>query len=76
MLVLYSSPYQWGAIAEAIQAGGHLPFFDVAYQGFASGDLDQGGACPILLVMSSTSSQLLLATSPRRCAPGYCSPRH
>jgi len=31
---------QWGKIADAIKEKGHFPFFDGAYQGFASGDLD------------------------------------
>jgi len=30
---------QWKAIAEVIRAKGHFPFFDTAYQGFASGSL-------------------------------------
>ncbi|CAO3578387.1 unnamed protein product [Absidia cylindrospora] len=32
---------QWKGIAEAMRAKGHFPFFDCAYQGFASGDLDR-----------------------------------
>lgn len=32
---------QWKQIAGAIRAGGHFPFFDIAYQGFASGDLSR-----------------------------------
>ncbi|EMC96510.1 hypothetical protein BAUCODRAFT_33868 [Baudoinia panamericana UAMH 10762] len=31
---------QWRAISDAVQSGGHYPFFDMAYQGFASGDTD------------------------------------
>ncbi|KAJ7523369.1 hypothetical protein O6H91_18G049000 [Diphasiastrum complanatum] len=31
---------QWGTIADVIEEKSHLPFFDVAYQGFASGSLD------------------------------------
>jgi aspartate aminotransferase len=31
---------QWGAIADVIQEKGHFAFFDCAYQGFASGNLD------------------------------------
>lgn len=31
---------QWRAIQQAIKACGHLPFFDSAYQGFATGDLE------------------------------------
>lgn len=32
---------QWQEIAKVMQAKGHFPFFDCAYQGFASGDLDR-----------------------------------
>lgn len=32
---------QWRAIADAVKAGEHYPFFDMAYQGFASGDTDK-----------------------------------
>jgi aspartate aminotransferase, cytoplasmic len=32
---------QWKRIAEVVRAGNHFPFFDCAYQGFASGDLAQ-----------------------------------
>eukprot|EP00740_Mantoniella_antarctica_P012535 CAMPEP_0181376626 /NCGR_PEP_ID=MMETSP1106-20121128/17413_1 /TAXON_ID=81844 /ORGANISM="Mantoniella antarctica, Strain SL-175" /LENGTH=446 /DNA_ID=CAMNT_0023495205 /DNA_START=41 /DNA_END=1381 /DNA_ORIENTATION=+ len=35
---------QWHQIADAIQAKGHVPFFDVAYQGFASGNLEEDAA--------------------------------
>jgi len=35
---------QWEAILDVIQAKGHLPFFDTAYQGFATGDLDRDAA--------------------------------
>ncbi len=31
---------QWGQIAEVFLKKGHYAFFDCAYQGFASGDLD------------------------------------
>ena len=31
---------QWKEIAKAVRAGKHFPFFDCAYQGFASGNLD------------------------------------
>ncbi|EED18540.1 aspartate transaminase, putative [Talaromyces stipitatus ATCC 10500] len=33
------SPDQWKRIAEVVRAKNHFPFFDCAYQGFASGDL-------------------------------------
>lgn len=34
------TPEQWDIIADVIQEKGHMAFFDVAYQGFASGSLD------------------------------------
>lgn len=34
------TPEQWEKIADVIQEKNHTPFFDVAYQGFASGSLD------------------------------------
>lgn len=33
------TPEQWRSIAEVIKEKGHFPFFDMAYQGFASGDI-------------------------------------
>ncbi|KAG0646288.1 Aspartate [Hyphodiscus hymeniophilus] len=35
------TPEQWKVISEAVKAGGHFAFFDMAYQGFASGDTDK-----------------------------------
>lgn len=32
---------QWKEISHAVKAGGHYAFFDMAYQGFASGDTDR-----------------------------------
>jgi aspartate aminotransferase len=34
------TPEQWEKIADLIQSKNHMAFFDVAYQGFASGSLD------------------------------------
>ncbi|KAJ6329956.1 hypothetical protein OIU76_008725 [Salix suchowensis] len=34
------TPEQWEKISDVIQEKNHIPFFDVAYQGFASGSLD------------------------------------
>ncbi|WP_411024517.1 aminotransferase class I/II-fold pyridoxal phosphate-dependent enzyme, partial [Salmonella sp. s57936] len=31
---------QWKIVADVIQEKNHIPFLDLAYQGFASGDLD------------------------------------
>jgi len=41
---------QWGAIAELCERKQHLPFFDVAYQGFASGSLDDDAWAPRFFV--------------------------
>ncbi|KAI9192134.1 hypothetical protein LWI28_018708 [Acer negundo] len=38
------TPEQWEKIAVVIQEKNHIPFFDVAYQGFASGSLDTDAA--------------------------------
>ncbi|KAK6274163.1 hypothetical protein POUND7_011246 [Theobroma cacao] len=38
------TPEQWGIIADVIQEKNHIPFFDIAYQGFASGSLDTDAA--------------------------------
>lgn len=35
------TPEQWSRIADVIESKGLFPFFDSAYQGFASGDLEQ-----------------------------------
>jgi aspartate aminotransferase len=32
---------QWRQISDAVKAGGHYAFFDMAYQGFASGDTNK-----------------------------------
>lgn len=32
---------QWKAISNVVKEGSHYPFFDMAYQGFASGDTDK-----------------------------------
>lgn len=39
---------QWEQIAALCKDKGHLPFFDVAYQGFATGDLDKDAFAPRL----------------------------
>ena len=35
------TPNQWSEIHRVMQTKKHLPFFDMAYQGFATGDLDK-----------------------------------
>jgi aspartate/tyrosine/aromatic aminotransferase len=37
---------QWKEIAKLCKDKGHIPFFDVAYQGFATGSLDQDAWAP------------------------------
>jgi aspartate aminotransferase len=32
---------QWKQISDAVKDGNHYPFFDMAYQGFASGDTNK-----------------------------------
>jgi len=39
---------QWSAIADAVEANELVPFFDVAYQGFASGSLEEDAYAPRL----------------------------
>lgn len=34
------TPEQWKVLSKAIRKRNILPFFDMAYQGFASGDMD------------------------------------
>lgn len=38
------TPEQWNVIAEVMLEKGHYAFFDCAYQGFASGDLERDAA--------------------------------
>lgn len=35
------TPEQWRKIEEVVKAKGHFPFFDMAYQGFATGDVNR-----------------------------------
>ncbi len=44
------TPEQWKQIAALCKERGLLPFFDVAYQGFATGDLDKDAFAPRLFV--------------------------
>ncbi|PNW86841.1 hypothetical protein CHLRE_02g097900v5 [Chlamydomonas reinhardtii] len=41
---------QWAAIADLCKERNLMPFFDVAYQGFATGDLDKDAYAPRLFV--------------------------
>lgn len=55
------TPEQWKGILEVTQSKKLLPFFDSAYQGFASGDLDRDGAS--LRMFADTGMEMLLAQS-------------
>ena len=55
------TPEQWEGILEVTRSRKLLPFFDSAYQGFASGDLDRDGAAIRLFV--NAGLELLLAQS-------------
>jgi aromatic-amino-acid transaminase len=61
------SPEQWKKVLDVVNARGHLPFLDIAYQGFAEGiDADAAAvrlftdACPVVFVSSSFSKSLSL----------------
>ncbi|KAG6649673.1 aspartate aminotransferase P2, mitochondrial isoform X1 [Carya illinoinensis] len=55
------TPEQWEKIANVIQAKSHIPFFDVAYQGFASGSLDADAAS--VRLFAARGMELLVAQS-------------
>lgn len=55
------TPEQWQQISNVIKEKGHQPFFDMAYQGFASGDTDQD-AYPLRLFVKD-GHQVVLAQS-------------
>jgi len=55
------TPRQWRGILDMVQEKGLLPFFDSAYQGFASGDLEADAAA--LRMFVDAGCELLLAQS-------------
>lgn len=55
------TPEQWEKIADIIQENNHIPFFDVAYQGFASGSLDTDASSVRLFV--ARGMEVLVAQS-------------
>lgn len=52
---------QWAEICELCQRKGHLPFFDVAYQGFATGSLEEDAFAPRLFI--EKGSEIFVAQS-------------
>nr|QMX78322.1 chloroplast aspartate aminotransferase [Cichorium intybus] len=55
------TPQQWEKIADVIQEKNHFPFFDVAYQGFASGSLDEDASS--VRLFAARGMELLVAQS-------------
>ncbi|KAJ6995151.1 hypothetical protein D5086_013964 [Populus alba] len=55
------TPEQWEKIADVIQEKNHIPFFDVAYQGFASGSLDADASS--VRLFAARGMELLIAQS-------------
>ncbi|KAL9230290.1 hypothetical protein vseg_005663 [Gypsophila vaccaria] len=55
------TPAQWEKIADVIQEKNHIPFFDVAYQGFASGSLDEDASS--VRLFAARGMELLVAQS-------------
>lgn len=55
------TPEQWEKIADIIQEKNHIPFFDVAYQGFASGNLDKDASS--VRTFAARGMELLVAQS-------------
>ncbi|KAL2939959.1 Aspartate aminotransferase chloroplastic [Bienertia sinuspersici] len=55
------TPEEWEKIADVIQEKNHIPFFDVAYQGFASGSLDKDASS--VRLFAARGMELLVAQS-------------
>ncbi|KAK6162101.1 hypothetical protein DH2020_001942 [Rehmannia glutinosa] len=55
------TPAQWERIADVIQEKSHIPFFDFAYQGFASGCLDKDALS--MRLFAARGMELLIAQS-------------
>ncbi|GMH07048.1 hypothetical protein Nepgr_008888 [Nepenthes gracilis] len=55
------TPEQWEKIADVVQEKNHIPFFDVAYQGFASGNLDADASS--VRLFAARGMELMVAQS-------------
>ncbi|KAJ2389902.1 Aspartate aminotransferase, cytoplasmic, partial [Coemansia sp. RSA 2559] len=55
------TPEQWKLIADAMEEREHFPFFDCAYQGFATGDVDRDAYA--IRLFESRGFELLVAES-------------
>ncbi|KAL0763505.1 hypothetical protein Bca101_079656 [Brassica carinata] len=58
------TPEQWAKIADVIQEKNHIPFLDVAYQGFASGSLDEDATSLRLFAERGMEQSMLSAHQP------------
>jgi len=54
---------QWAQILKVVEDKQHLPFFDMAYQGFATGNIEQDAYALRLFAKSSNIKSILLAQS-------------
>lgn len=54
---------QWVELADLIKSKKQIPFFDIAYQGFATGSLDQDAAAPRLFVDRGVGEAQLMSQS-------------
>jgi aromatic-amino-acid transaminase len=54
------TPAQWGEVIEVVRARGHIPFLDIAYQGFADGIAADGA---IVGRFAATPGPLFVASS-------------
>lgn len=54
------TPEQWKEIADVVIEKGHYAFFDSAYQGFASGDLDKDAAAVSFCVPYRRRNRLMV----------------
>ncbi|KAJ2745611.1 aspartate transaminase aat1 [Coemansia sp. BCRC 34301] len=57
------TPEQWTEIQRVVEDCDHVAFFDMAYQGFASGDVDRDASALRSFVAASNGAPVLLAQS-------------
>lgn len=61
------TPQQWQQIADLCKAKGHMPFFDVAYQGFATGILSVSAALDTFMTTEHVNYPAATAKEPHHC---------
>eukprot|EP00020_Sapocribrum_chincoteaguense_P006676 CAMPEP_0170753572 /NCGR_PEP_ID=MMETSP0437-20130122/12562_1 /TAXON_ID=0 /ORGANISM="Sexangularia sp." /LENGTH=408 /DNA_ID=CAMNT_0011092695 /DNA_START=46 /DNA_END=1272 /DNA_ORIENTATION=- len=57
------TPEQWTRISEVVAANGHLPLFDMAYQGFATGDPERDAFAVRYFLQEGGHRHLILCQS-------------